>query len=389
MAKDAPRSIASVIYASVVGPCSFILQPGLVQGMVELRGYTEEQAGIVASAENAGLALGTILVALTIHTISWTVAVRRLVILAALANFASALVGDHLPFGVLRFVSAVGSGGLIALAFSMMGLTLKDQRNFSLTIVAVLAYGGLGLLVLPSAFATVGFNGVLVFFGLFCLSVLALLRDLAHYQDDDPGEGGEAVYKFTPPMRLITLGGMLLYNIAIGMVWVYLFLVGVQAGMGEQEVANALTISQFLGVAGALLASVLQYRFGRNLPIFLGVWGGAYGVFLLTGVIDATAYWLGVCAFNLLWNLTVPYMLAILARFDDAGRFVSQGVAIQFLGYAVGPYIASQLVSQGAAQPFDPVNLAAVVLFVASALLLLPINLSKDGGATGGARAPA
>ena len=375
---NSPKAIISVIYAAVAGPCSFILQPGLVQGLVELRGYTEEQAALVISAENAGLACGTIFAALLINTVSWVGAVRNLVILAAVASFAGLLASDPVAFGAVRFVSAVGSGGLIALTFSMMGLTVKDQRNFSFIIVAVLAYGALGLLVLPTAFAAIGFEGILVFFGLFYLSVLFLLPNMAGYQVRPAEDSGAVAYKFSLPLRLLTLGGVLLYNIAIGMVWVYLFLVGLESGMAGQQVANALTVSQFLGIAGALLASALAYRLGQSIPLLVGIWGGAAGIFMLLGDVSLVFYWFGVCLFNLLWNLTVPYMLALLAKFDDTGQFVSQGVSMQFIGYAVGPYIASQLFTEGAAHPFDVVNLVAVVIFAVSVLLLLPVSMKKD-----------
>lgn len=147
--------------------------------------------------------------------------------------------------------------------------------------------------------------------------------------------------------------------------------------MTEQDVANALTVSQFLGIGGAAITVVCQYRFGRTLPILLGVWGGAYGIFMITGAIDGSAYWVGVGLFNLLWNLFMPYMLAILAKFDDHGRFVSQGTAMQFIGYAVGPYIAAQIAaSEVASSSFDGVNISAVVIFVVAALLILPASRS-------------
>lgn len=43
------RSLFSVIYLAVVGPCVFVLQPGFVQGLVEYLGLSEAQAGNIAS----------------------------------------------------------------------------------------------------------------------------------------------------------------------------------------------------------------------------------------------------------------------------------------------------------------------------------------------------
>ena len=49
-------SILSTIYLGVIGAAVFIVQPGFVQGMVESLGFSEQQAGFIASAEVWGIA---------------------------------------------------------------------------------------------------------------------------------------------------------------------------------------------------------------------------------------------------------------------------------------------------------------------------------------------
>ena len=115
-------------------------------------------------------------------------------------------------------------------------------------------------------------------------------------------------------------------------------------------------------------------RLGRILPLAVGVLGGALSVYVLIGEIGAPAYWIGVCGFNFLWNLSMPYLLATLADFDPRGRFVVHGVSMQFVGLAVGPFAAAQILEFGG---YDGVNMAAVVLFVVAAVLLLPGTLAQ------------
>jgi hypothetical protein len=214
-------------------------------------------------------------------------------------------------------------------------------------------------------------NGVLVFFAGFCGLGLAFVRHLP-----DSGEHVASVTvtaNYSGLLKLVTLAAILSYNIGIGIVWVYLFLVGLEAGMAEQSVANALTVSQFLGIAGALLAVLFEVRFGRLLPLAVGVLGGAASVFYLVGDIDGLGYWIGVCGFNFLWNLSMPYLLATLADFDHRGHIVVHGVSMQFVGYAVGPFIAARLFDYG----YDVINTTATVLFVVAAALLLPGVLAQ------------
>lgn len=85
-------------------------------------------------------------------------------------------------------------------------------------------------------------------------------------------------------------------------------------------------------------------------------------------------FWIGVCGFNFLWNLSMPYLLATLADFDLRGRIVVHGVSMQFIGYAIGPFIAAQLLELGG---FSLINGTSAVLFAVSAVLLLPGLLAQ------------
>jgi hypothetical protein len=58
---SAIRSVAAGVYMGVMGGQVVIVQPGFVQGLVERAGFSEEQAGLIASIEMAGFAAMTIL----------------------------------------------------------------------------------------------------------------------------------------------------------------------------------------------------------------------------------------------------------------------------------------------------------------------------------------
>ena len=368
------RSIIAIVYLAVVGPCVFILQPGFVQGLVENLGLTEQQAGFIASAEMFGLATTTVLLSFISSKITWRKFVAICIVVCVLGNLASLGQTDFNTLAGIRYVTGLGSGGIISLTFMMMGLTERSDRNFGYIIVWVLTYGAFGLLLMPMAYTTVGMNCLLVFFAAFCAVGLTCVRHLP-----DSGEHvatSENTRTFSLPIKGSMLAAILSYNIAIGIVWAYLFLVGLEAGMAEQAVANALTVSQFLGIAGAFLTVLFEVRLGRLLPLAIGVIGAAASVHYLVGDIGAAEFWIGVCGFNFLWNLSMPYLLATLADFDIRGRMVVHGVSMQFIGYAVGPAIAAQLLGFG----YDVINTTAAILFVAAALLLLPGVMAQREG---------
>jgi predicted MFS family arabinose efflux permease len=368
------QSIVAIVYLAVVGPCVFILQPGFVQGLVAHLGLSEQQAGLIASAEMFGLAATTVLLSFVSTKVTWRKFTMICLFICVLGNLASLGQSDFNTLRVIRFITGLGSGGIISLTFTMMGLTERSDRNFGYIVVWVLTYGAFGLLLMPQAYATVGMNGVLVFFAAFCALGLVFVKHLP-----DSGDHVETTAKqvhFSTALKGISLAAILSYNIGIGIVWAYLFLVGLEAGMGEQAVANALTVSQFLGIAGAFLAVLFEVRLGRLLPLAIGILGGAASIYYLVGDIGSTEYWIAVCGFNFLWNLSMPYLLATLADFDHRGRIVVHGVSMQFIGYAVGPAIAARLLGFG----YDVINTTAVVLFVAAALLLLPGVMAQHDG---------
>jgi len=366
------QGLVAIIYVAVVGPCVFILQPGFIQGLVAYVGVNEQQAGLIASAEMFGIAATTVLLAMGAQRFSWRKLLGISVFTCALGNFATVGQSDPQTLAIIRFITGLGSGGLISLTFTMTALTERTDRNFGYIITWVLTFGALGMLAMPSAYKLVGMNGVLVFFGFFCASAMYFIRFMPDSGEAHIGHSQQRSYSAL--VRRVTLMAILIYNIAIGIVWAYLFLVGIESGMAEQAVANALTVSQFLGIAGALLVVVFESRFGRWLPLMVGIIGGAASIYLIVGELVTSGYWLAVCGFNFLWNLSMPYMLATLAQFDHRGQTVVHGIAMQMLGMAIGPSIAALLLTRGG---YDLVYTAGAVLFIVSAIVILPGVLAQ------------
>ncbi len=148
---NSSTSLFAAIYLSVIGAAVFIVQPGFVQGMVEFYGFDEQQAGYIASVEIWGLALTTLVLALGGQRYSWHRLLAISLALFVLGNLISTLTDDMVAFASARFVTGLGSGGLVSLTFTTIGLTRLADRNFGFLIMAVLTYGALGLWVFPVA----------------------------------------------------------------------------------------------------------------------------------------------------------------------------------------------------------------------------------------------
>lgn len=364
----------SVFLVGVIAPEVFIVQPGFVQGLVEHIGFDDQGAGYTASAEMFGLALTTILMTFTAHRMNWRIVIFWSLIVMFVANGLCTAAPDLNTFIGLRFVAGLGAGSLVSLSFAAIGLTRNPDRNFGLLIMWVLTYGAVVLWLMPSAYALAGMNGALWFFALFPLVAIPFIRFLPVTGENAVQVESDAV-NLTGGMKAMALFAMLAFFTAQGVVWAYLFLIGTAGGLSEQEVANGLTLSQFAGIAGAFLAAVVANRFGRSLPLTIGILGGALCLYFLVGRFEFLIFALAVGVYNFAWNLTHPFLLAAMASFDRRGRVVVYAVAMQMIGLAIGPGLAASVISQG---QYINVNRLGAGLFVMSLLLILPPVIAQS-----------
>ncbi|MDX1403415.1 MAG: MFS transporter [Woeseiaceae bacterium] len=367
------QSLWSVFLIGVIAPEVFIVQPGFVQGLVEYVGFDDRGAGYTASAEMFGLAATTILMTFIAHRVNWRSVMFGSLIVMFLANAMCTITTDLNTFVALRFIAGLGAGSLVSLSFAIVGLTSNPDRNFGLLIMWVLTYGAIVLWAMPSVYALAGMSGVLWFFALFPLCALPVLKYLPK-TGESVAQVEEDAVNLTVGMKTLALFAMLAYFLAQGVVWAYLFLIGLSGGLGEQAVANGLTLSQFAGIAGAMLAAIMSHRFGRSMPLTVGILGGAACLYFLVGNFEFVLFAVVVCAYNFAWNLTHPFLLAAMASFDRRGRVVVYAVAMQMVGLAFGPGLAATVISEG---DYINVNWLGAGLFVASLLLILPPVLAQ------------
>lgn len=362
------KSLIATIYLAVVGPAVFIIQPGFVQGLVEYNGFSEQQAGYVASVEMWGIAIMTLLMTFISHKINWRNALVWASLAAAAGNFLSIFTQDVILFAALRGMTGVGSGVLISLTFTIIGLTSNPDRNFGFLIMWVLVYGALGFLLMPIAYSAVGLSPVLLFFALFNLSALFFIRNL-------PSSGQEHLHieegarELPTVFKGLAIATLFIYFMAQGVIWAYLFLIGTAAEVSENSVTSGLTISQFFGIAGALTAAMLGNRFGRTRSISVGVFASIGSLVMLLGNVSPIIYGVAVSIFNYAWNMTHPFMLGALAMFDRSGKIVVHGIASQMLGLAIGPAIAASLVSAG---DYSSIIWVGGLLFLLSLVAIAP-----------------
>ena len=341
-AMDARFAVTSATIFGIVAVLVFIIQPGYVQGLVDLAGLTGQQAGYVASAEMTGYAATVILMSFLSHRLPWRPMLAACVLVQALGNVICLWGSDAWLLGMGRFVAGLGAGGLSSLSFTAIGLTRNPDREFGFFIMWILAYGAIGLFCLPSFFAAVGLHGFHMGVLIATLASLLLIRFMPAHAAITTGDHSEAV-PLSRTVRWMANLSIFLFFLGCGVFWAYVSLIGDAEGLGAQPVANALSLSQFTGLAGALVAGLAGSRFGRAGPLQAATLLCAVSTAAIAAV-DARAallFGLLVCLFNFAWNVAQPVYLAVASALDREGRLVAQMVASQSCGLAVGPFLGA------------------------------------------------
>ncbi len=363
-------AVTSAILLGTIGVLSFIIQPGLVQGFVTELGLSEPAAVDLAGIEMLGVALATALLAVLGGRIDWRHIVAAGLATAVIGNLGSALSSPG-SFAFFRFISGLGEGAIISISFTFVGITRRAERNVALYLMLLLTYGAFTLWQLPTILDAVGFTGLFTAFA--ALSGLALatipLVPRAYIAEE---MGNPEARQLSRGLLAVALGGVLAYNLAQGIAWAVLFLVGINAGILEQQVAESLFLSQVVAVAGALASVFLASSLNRNAAIALGILLGAGSIALLLGRPTVMLFTFGVCGFNFLWNFVLPFILGRICDFDTSGRMMSLAIAMQMTGLGGGPLIAARLME---ASGYGAVLGFCIVLFCLSFVLLqIPIR---------------
>lgn len=377
MARARPReidingapAIACAVLLGTIGVLTFIIQPGVVQGYVTHLHVSDSRALDLAGLEMLGVSLATVFMALAAGRIDWRVLVFAGLAIAAAGDAAAAgaLAGNG--FGMLRLVAGFGEGMIISISFTFVGITARPERNIALYLALLLTYGAFGLWYLPAFLDRFGMAAMFAAMGAISALALATLPFVPH--GIGGAEAGRPGVRQLPLWLLgIALGAVLAYNIAQGIAWAILSLVGTAAGMGEQSVADALFLSQILAVGGALASVFLAERINREWAITFGILGGAASIALLVGRPGALVFTIGVCGFNVLWNFVLPFILGRVGDFDASGRMITFAVAMQMIGLGAGPLIAAPLID---GRGYALVEWVCIALFVLSfGLLRIP-----------------
>ena len=361
------RALIAAIVLGTVGALTIMIVPGFVMLVGAQSALDDRQLGFVAAWDINATAVAIGLATFLIARLNWRHLALAGLCLIMVGNFWTAVSHDYEMIVAARICAGLGEGLAIAVCFAALGCSPNPDRAFGIYLVVGLTVSAAVLALLPVLQSTVGAPSVFVGFGVIALASAALLVWLPRCNPamDSWQEGGTPV-----SMELAVAGllGVFLYFIAQGAMWSYFERIGAASGIDPVIIGQAMGLSSFAGVGGALLAASICTSFGRILPLSVSGALSLLSFWLLHGHVTAMTLIVSGILLNFAWNLAQPLLSGVCANADSRGRVVVAMGCIQTVGFGVGPALAAMMLRD---QDFSPAIWMSMIVLVTSLIIVI------------------
>jgi MFS family permease len=367
------KRLIPMLIIGVMGNNVITLTPMLLGAMVSDRGFTERQAGYIAAADLAGFTLATFCTAFIIDRYSWRKMAIAGVALMLFANVLVTTIHGSTAFALIRFVSGMGGGLLVAIATVSLGRDDTPDRNYGLLYAAGLLVSMVGFWVLPPLLARFGLNSAYWLIAL--LGVVAAIAAVGQPHGHPAYVTKTAVA--SGERRFLTMGVLLsivLFFTEQNAMWAFAERIGDGAGLSGQYVGFSLGMSALSAAAGAGLIAWLGTSFGRIVPLIVLTILQLACLAGLAGHVSGWMYLTSIMLITFVWNAAIPLQLGTLAEIDPNGRALALSATVTALGLTLGPAIAGLVV--GNERNYSTINWVSAILAVFTLVLLIPAVLA-------------
>jgi predicted MFS family arabinose efflux permease len=369
------RPLLAINALSIVGNGCMAVQPIVVGALVDRLGFTESQAGFVASAEMAGVGIGFIVLFGLAHRMRRSLVAGAGVATIVLANAAACLIHEFEYMLLAQFIVGLGSSMVFSVYLTVGAAQSRPEHLFAIVNAVSIAYSGLFLPLAPSLLAAWNLPGIFLTLAAIAASASVLIPWLPAAHVAHQRVPREATTSLLTGRVIMVLLMMLLLYTGHGAVWAYQERIGVGLGMNAHVVGKWLGASMLMwGVIGSVLASWLGMKLGRIWPQVLSL-----GVSIVAALILVFGTTPGLFAFAcgliaLSWFYGLPYQMGLLSRYDPRGRLNLIGCTMTTGGAALGPGIAAVLVGS---KGHWAVGVLAGICYLVGMLLVLPPSFER------------
>jgi|TARA_R110002060_G_scaffold72621_1_gene81326 predicted MFS family arabinose efflux permease len=337
---------------------------------------TDQQIGWLASTDSIGLALATFVFSVYIKKLNFRTVLLVGVAITVVGNLLSALIQDFLVLCLVRAITGLGEGMIVAVGISALGMTKNPNRWFGFYTAAMVVVQAIGLVLVPIIYDYYLLSGVFVGMALFYLLPLVVIKLLPRKSNDyDVAEDTDRP-KSEPPKTLLNLAliSLLFCYIGVSGAWAYMSLMGTSVGLTLSFVSQALALSMVAGLLGAIFFALIGDMSKKIALMLISLILMALSLWGLDSNLTELRYLIALCVFAFFWSIASARISAAISDVDHSGQYISAAQTVLGFAYILGPIIASTLVQDSG---YTKVIMMGSVLFGLCFIFLLPLSRFK------------
>ena len=345
------------------------IMPTIVSGLIEALGFTNQQAGNVASANMYGAAMGALLIVFFIRRLNWQLASTLFLTGLIAIDLMSMKLTDPTTLLIVRFIHGFIGGMLVGTGFSLMARTIQPDRTFGVLLFVQFGFGGLGIMFIPGMVPEFGTQVLFYSLVAFSAATFLMLPFLPSYAVDTAEEqqkkDSAKSIQWLPV--LLTLATIFLFQAANMGLFAFIIGLGEYYKLEMGFISTTLGIANWLGLAGAGLVIIIGSRFGYLKSLLAGI---AFTALAIWALLYANIPWIWIasnCLIGITWGFTISYLLGLASRFDATGQMAAMGGFASKMGLASGPAVTALLLGE---DNYELIIMVATVVMICTVLTM-------------------
>lgn len=378
MPKVPPNSMRARIFLAFLTSAGLFyvnIMPTIVSGLIEALGFTNQQAGNVASANMYGAASGALFIVFLVKRLNWPLAATLFLSGMIAIDLMSMKLTDPTIMVLVRYLHGFIGGMLVGTGFSLIARTTQPDRTFGVLLFVQFGFGGLGIMIIPGLVPEFGTQVLFYSLVAFNVATFIMLPFLPAYKIDpatalakpDVGKVSQRV-----PIML-TLVTIFLFQAANMGLFAFIIGLGEYYKLELGFISTTLGIANWLGLVGAGLVIVIGSRFGYLKSVIAGI---AVTTLAIWALHYSSVPWIWTasnCLVGITWGFTISYLLGLASRFDITGQMAAMGGFASKMGLASGPVITAMLL--GADNYALIITVTTLVMIVTAVVVWLPARM--------------
>ena len=369
-------TLAAVMYAILATAGLFYVNLGgaFLSAFVDGLGVGRDEAGLIVSANKYGAAAGALIATFLVKNIPWRKTTAILLVLMMLVDIISSQITSAENLIAIRFLHGTIGGVSVGIGLSVIARTLNPDKIFGMLLVVQYSFGSLGIWTVPrlvESFGHMAVFGVLMLFSAMTLLILPFIPNVREAKSTN--NPFKINFSFLLVLALIALFLFQASNMGVAD---YAFELGKDIGLVNTDISNLLTVANIISISGGLFVYVIGTKYGRTIPLFIGVSISAIFTYLLHYSENITMYFIANTVTGIAWAFVIPYILGLCASFDSHGQMAALAGFVSKVGLATGPLVGSMFILN---YGFEMIlNIATIALIGATILITYSSSAQKD-----------